>query len=39
MLKFFDADPGSGIRKFRSGMRDGKFWIRDPEKNIPDPQH
>jgi hypothetical protein len=20
-------------------MRDGKFWIRDPEKNIPDPQH
>jgi hypothetical protein len=27
ILKFFDADPGSGMEKIR--IRDGKFRIRD----------
>jgi hypothetical protein len=30
ILNFFDVYPGSGLEKFRSGMRDG---------NMPDPQH
>jgi hypothetical protein len=42
ILKFFDADsdpgsrncltlnPGSGMEKFGSGIRDGKIWIQDP---------
>jgi hypothetical protein len=35
ILKFFDADPGSGnLLTLESGM--GKILIRD---NIPDPQH
>jgi hypothetical protein len=36
-LKFFDADPGSGMEKVR--IRDGKN--SDPKSgiNIPDPQH
>ncbi len=29
ILKFFDADPGSEMEKIRSGIRDGKFRIRD----------
>ncbi len=29
-LKFFDADPGSGMKKFGSGME--KIRIRDPGK-------
>jgi hypothetical protein len=33
ILKFFDADPGSVMKKFRSGIRHGK--ISDPV----DPQH
>jgi hypothetical protein len=41
ILKFSDADPGPGWKKFGSGIRDGKksdlgSGIR---KNIPDPQH
>jgi hypothetical protein len=40
-LKFYYADPGSGMEKFGSGIRDGKW--SDPGsgigKNIPDPQH
>jgi hypothetical protein len=28
ILKFFDADPGSGMEKFGSGIE--KLWIRDP---------
>ncbi len=37
ILKFFDADPGSGTEKIR--IRDGKIRFRDPgsETNIPDP--
>jgi hypothetical protein len=35
MLKFFDADPGSGMGTIR--IRDGKK--SDPGINIPDPQH
>jgi hypothetical protein len=27
ILKFFDADPGSGMEKI--GIRDGKKWIWD----------
>jgi hypothetical protein len=30
LLKFFDADPVSGMEK---------IWIRDPGLNIPDTQH
>ncbi len=30
VLKFFDADPGSGMEKFRSGMKKCRIW---------DPQH
>jgi hypothetical protein len=39
ILKFFDADPGSGLEKFGSGMK--KIRIRDLESGmfIPDPQH
>jgi hypothetical protein len=39
-FKFFDGDPGSGIKKIRiwdPGWK--KFRIRDPVTNIPDPQH
>jgi hypothetical protein len=28
MLQFFDADPGSGMKKFGSGIRDGRNRIR-----------
>jgi hypothetical protein len=44
ILKFFDADPGSmmekirirdpGRKKFGSGIRDGKFRIRDKHPGI-----
>jgi hypothetical protein len=37
ILKFFDADPGSGIEKMR--IRDGKNSERGSGINIPDPQH
>jgi hypothetical protein len=36
ILKFFDADPGSGIGKIR--IRDGKNTNPGSGKNIPDPQ-
>jgi hypothetical protein len=29
ILKFFDADPESEMKKIRSGIRDGKIRIRD----------
>jgi hypothetical protein len=32
VLTFFDADPGFGLKKFRSGMEGSGI-------NIPDPQH
>ena len=35
--KFFDADSGSGMEKYR--IRDGKISVQKSEKNIPDPQH
>jgi hypothetical protein len=40
-LKFFDADPGSGMEKSDpgSGMRDGKKSDPGSGINIPDPQH
>jgi hypothetical protein len=37
MLKFFDADPGSGMEKI--WIRDGKFLGPGSGKNISDPQH
>jgi hypothetical protein len=44
--KVFDADPGSGMEKFESGIRDGKIRIQDGKNsvpgcgiNIPDPLH
>jgi hypothetical protein len=37
ILKFFDADPGSGMEKFR--IRDGKNTGPGVGINIPDPQH
>jgi hypothetical protein len=36
ILKFFDADPGSGMKKIR---RDGKNWDPGFVITIPDPQH
>ncbi len=44
ILKFFDEDPGSGIRDPGSGMetvriRDGKKSDPGSGINIPDPQH
>jgi hypothetical protein len=51
ILKFFDEDPGSGIRdgdssdpgpgwrQFGSGIRDGKKSDPGSGINIPDPQH
>jgi hypothetical protein len=36
-LKFFDADPGSGMEKFR--IWDGKKSDPGSGINIPDPQH
>ena len=43
ILKFFDKDPGSGIRgpgwrQFGSGIRDGKKSDPGSGINIPDPQ-
>jgi hypothetical protein len=35
ILKFFDADPGSGMEKFRIRIRDGK--ISDPVSGINTP--
>ncbi len=37
ILKFFDADPGSGMETIR--IRDGKKWDPGSGINIPDPQH
>jgi hypothetical protein len=37
ILKFFDADPGSGMEKFR--IRHGKNTDPGFGINIPDPQH
>jgi hypothetical protein len=37
ILKFFDADPGSGMEKIR--IRDGKNSDPGTGINIPDPQH
>ncbi len=40
ILKFFVGDPGSVVPfDPGSGIRDGKIRIRDPEYQIPDPQH
>jgi hypothetical protein len=39
ILKFFDAEPGSGMEKFGSGIRDGKKSVPGSGINIPDPQH
>jgi hypothetical protein len=39
ILKFFDADPGSGWRQFGSGIRDAKKSDPGSGINIPDPQH
>ncbi len=41
IIKLFVADPGFGMEKFRSGMRDRKSRIRDPGffLNISVPQH
>jgi hypothetical protein len=38
-LKFFDANPGSRMEKFGSGMPDGKKSDPGSGVNIPDPQH
>jgi hypothetical protein len=38
-LKFFDANPGSGMEKYGSGIRDGKNTDPGSRINIPDPQH
>jgi hypothetical protein len=32
-LKFFEADPDPGWKKFGSEIRDGKIRIWDPEKH------
>jgi hypothetical protein len=37
ILKFFDADPGSGMEKIQ--IREGKNSDPGSGKNIPDPQH
>jgi hypothetical protein len=39
ILKFFDADPGSGLGKFGPGIWDGKKSDPGSRINIPDPQH
>jgi hypothetical protein len=44
MLQFFYVDPGSGMEKFGSGIRDGKNsnpgWKKfESGINIPDPLH
>jgi hypothetical protein len=39
ILKFFDADPGSGMKKIRSGLRDEKKSDPGSGINIPDPQN
>jgi hypothetical protein len=37
ILKFLDADPGSGMEKIR--IRNGKYLDPRSGINIPDPQH
>ncbi len=39
ILKFFDANPGFGMEKFGSGLRDGMNSYPGSGLNIPDPQH
>jgi hypothetical protein len=36
ILKFCDVDPGSGMKKFVSGIRDEKIRIRDEKIRIRD---
>jgi hypothetical protein len=39
ILKSFDADPGSGMEKYESGIRDLGWKKFGSGINIPDPQH